>query len=263
MDGFYQTRRRRQAAFDSAGGLPYSGPMLTWEDLAKDLSIQTESKIVLLVIDGLGGLPLRGKTELETAETTNLDRLAMRGCCGVTDPVLMGITPGSGPAHLALFGYDPLKYQLGRGILEALGSDVEVRQGDLVARGNFATLRDGLIVDRRAGRIPTEECVRLCGILNEALAGRKDPEVTLFPGQGAPLRRPVPDGGALRRPDGRRPAEGPQAARPDAGPGRRIGQGGRRGQRLHRRRGQSPRRRAGGQHRPAPGILGPADPSRS
>ena len=157
--------------------------MLTWEDLAKDLSVQTDSKIVLLVIDGLGGLPLRGKTELETAETTNLDRLAMRGCCGVTDPVLMGITPGSGPAHLGLFGYDPLKYQLGRGILEALGSDVEVGQGDLVARGNFATLRDGLIADRRAGRIPTEECVRLCGILNAALAGRKDPEVTLFPGK--------------------------------------------------------------------------------
>jgi 2,3-bisphosphoglycerate-independent phosphoglycerate mutase len=157
--------------------------MLTWEDLAKDLAIQTESKIVLLVIDGLGGLPLRGKTELETAETTYLDRLAMRGCCGVTDPVLPGITPGSGPAHLGLFGYDPLKYQLGRGILEALGSDVEVRQGDLVARGNFATLRDGLIADRRAGRIPTEECVRLCGILNAALAGRKDPEVTLYAGK--------------------------------------------------------------------------------
>jgi 2,3-bisphosphoglycerate-independent phosphoglycerate mutase len=157
--------------------------MLTWEDLAKDLTIPTDSKIVLLVVDGLGGLPVRGKTELETAETRNLDRLAMRGTCGVTDPVLMGVTPGSGPAHLGLFGYDPLEYQLGRGILEALGSDVEVRQGDLVARGNFATLRDGLIADRRAGRIPTEECVRLCGVLNAALAGRKDPEVTLFPGK--------------------------------------------------------------------------------
>ncbi len=157
--------------------------MLTWEDLAKDLSIQTESKIILLVIDGLGGLPVRGKTELETAETTNLDRIAMRGCCGVTDPVLMGVTPGSGPAHLALFGYDPLKYQLGRGILEALGSDVEVRQGDLVARGNFATLRDGLIVDRRAGRIPSEECARLCAAINAAMAFQKDPEITVFPGK--------------------------------------------------------------------------------
>ena len=121
---------------------------MDWETMAKELSTPTDSKIVLLVIDGLGGLPRNGKTELETAQTVNLDRLALRGCCGVTDPVFMGITPGSGPAHLGLFGYDPVKFQLGRGILEALGSDVEVKEGDLVARGNFATLRDGLITDR-------------------------------------------------------------------------------------------------------------------
>jgi 2,3-bisphosphoglycerate-independent phosphoglycerate mutase len=156
---------------------------MTWEELAKELSLPTESKIVLLVIDGLGGLPLNGKTELETAETRHLDRLALRGAAGVTDPVLRGVTPGSGPAHLALFGYDPLRYQLGRGILEALGSDVEVRPGDLVARGNFATLKGGLIVDRRAGRIPTSENERLCGLLNKALAGRPDPEVAVFPGK--------------------------------------------------------------------------------
>jgi 2,3-bisphosphoglycerate-independent phosphoglycerate mutase len=156
---------------------------MTWEDLARELSVQTDTKIVLLVIDGLGGLPVNGKTELETAETRHLDRLALRGCAGLTDPVMMGITPGSGPAHLALFGYDPLRYRLGRGILEALGSDVEVRRGDLVARGNFATLKDGLIVDRRAGRIPTSECERLCAILNRAFAGKTDPEITLFPGK--------------------------------------------------------------------------------
>ena len=157
--------------------------MTNWEDLAKELSVRTDSKIILLVIDGLGGAPIGDKTELEAAQTRNLDRLALGGCCGVTDPVFMGITPGSGPAHLALFGYDPLRYRLGRGILEALGSDVEVREGDLVARGNFATLRDGLIVDRRAGRIPTSECERLCRALNEAFAGRSDPQISLFPGK--------------------------------------------------------------------------------
>ncbi len=156
---------------------------MEWEDLARELAQPTETKIVLLVIDGLGGLPRHDKTELETAQTTHLDRLALHGCCGVTDPVFMGITPGSGPAHLGLFGYDPIKYQLGRGILEALGSDVEVRQGDLVARGNFATLKDGLIADRRAGRIPTAECERLCARINAAVVGRPGTEVTLFPGK--------------------------------------------------------------------------------
>ena len=156
---------------------------MEWENLARELATPTDTKIVLLVIDGLGGLPRNGKTELESAQTTHLDRLALHGCCGVTDPVFMGITPGSGPAHLGLFGYDPLKYQLGRGILEALGSDVEVRQGDLVARGNFATYKDGLVVDRRAGRIPTAECERICAVLNKAMAGRPEAEITLFPGK--------------------------------------------------------------------------------
>jgi 2,3-bisphosphoglycerate-independent phosphoglycerate mutase len=156
---------------------------MSWEKLARELSIPTETKIVLFVIDGLGGLPQNGRTELETAVTPNLDRLAKRGCCGVTDPVLMGVTPGSGPAHLALFGYDPLRHRLGRGILEALGSDVEVREGDLVARGNFATLKDGLIADRRAGRIPTSECERICAKINAVRTKISDPEITLFPGK--------------------------------------------------------------------------------
>ncbi|MHB8055635.1 MAG: 2,3-bisphosphoglycerate-independent phosphoglycerate mutase [Candidatus Aminicenantales bacterium] len=156
---------------------------MEWEELARELAIQTDSKIVLFVIDGLGGLPKNGKTELETAATPNLDRLAARASCGVSDPVAMGVTPGSGPAHLALFGYDPLRHQLGRGILEALGSDVEVREGDLVARGNFATLKDGLIADRRAGRIPTSECERICAKINAAVGRGADPEITLFPGK--------------------------------------------------------------------------------
>ncbi len=156
---------------------------MAWEDLARELSQQTESKIVLLVMDGVGGLPVGGRTELEAARKPNLDALARQAVCGVTDPVLMGITPGSGPAHLALFGYDPLEHRLGRGILEALGSGVEVGRDDLVARGNFATVRDGLVADRRAGRIPTEENVRICEILNGRLPKREEVEVRVFPGK--------------------------------------------------------------------------------
>jgi 2,3-bisphosphoglycerate-independent phosphoglycerate mutase len=156
---------------------------MEWEDLAKELSQTTDTKIVLLVMDGVGGLPVDGRSELEAARKPNLDGLAKRAVCGLSDPVFMGITPGSGPAHLALFGYDPLKYQLGRGILEALGSGVEVGRDDLVARGNFATLKGGLISDRRAGRIPTEENVRICRELNGRLTEREGVEVKVFPGK--------------------------------------------------------------------------------
>jgi 2,3-bisphosphoglycerate-independent phosphoglycerate mutase len=156
---------------------------MEWEDLARELSQQTDSKIVLLVCDGVGGLPVGGRTELETAWKPNLDALAKAGVCGLADPVLMGITPGSGPAHLALFGYDPLRYQLGRGILEALGSGVEVGRNDLVARGNFATVKAGLVSDRRAGRIPTEENARICDHLNAHLPKRDGLEVRVFPGK--------------------------------------------------------------------------------
>jgi 2,3-bisphosphoglycerate-independent phosphoglycerate mutase len=156
---------------------------MDWETLARGLSISTPSKIVLLVLDGLGDLPVEGKTALEKAQTPNLDRLAAKGACGLTDPVFRGITPGSGPSHLALFGYDPLRYQLGRGILEALGSGVEVGPTDLVARGNYATLKDGLVVDRRAGRIPTSENEKLCRRVNSALQTPPGFQVALFPGK--------------------------------------------------------------------------------
>lgn len=156
---------------------------MNWEEIASEISIATESKIILLVIDGAGGLPVKGKTELEAARTPNLDLLASKSACGLTDPVFMGITPGSGPAHLSLFGYDPTKYILGRGILEALGSGVEVGANDLVARGNFATLKDGLIIDRRAGRIPTSENEKLCQKLNASLRNIEGIKISLYPGK--------------------------------------------------------------------------------
>jgi len=139
-------------------------------DQIKDISRQSPAKIVLLVIDGLGGLPSpeTGKTELETAHTPNLDRLASKGVCGMIDPVSRGITPGSAPGHLALFGYDPLKFTVGRGILEVLGIDFDVKKGDVAARGNFCTIdQKGLVVDRRAGRISTEENASLCKSLSD------------------------------------------------------------------------------------------------
>jgi len=135
----------------------------------RDCYTKTPSKMVLLVADGLGGLahPDTGKSELETAHTPNLDALAQKSACGLTTPVLPGVAPGSGPGHLALFGYDPLKHQIGRGALEALGIEVELAPGDVAARGNFCTVDgDGLLTDRRAGRIPTDLSAPICDRLD-------------------------------------------------------------------------------------------------
>jgi 2,3-bisphosphoglycerate-independent phosphoglycerate mutase len=135
----------------------------------KEISRPSASKIVLLVIDGLGGLPdpKTGKTELETAHTPNLDALAARSICGLMEPVSPGITPGSTPGHLALFGYNPLTFSIGRGVAEALGIDFDLKPEDVAARGNFCSLdRAGLVTDRRAGRISTEQNTRLCQLLD-------------------------------------------------------------------------------------------------
>ncbi len=139
-------------------------------ELIKELSMPAETKIVHLVLDGLGGLPreLDGKTELEAAHTPNLDALAARSQLGLAVPVRPGVTPGSGPAHLSLFGYDPLEYDVGRGVLSALGIGFDLQPEDVAARGNFCTIDErGLITDRRAGRIPTEFGQELTALLRK------------------------------------------------------------------------------------------------
>jgi|688.fasta_scaffold231416_2 2,3-bisphosphoglycerate-independent phosphoglycerate mutase len=139
-------------------------------DLLRELQLKNNSKIVLLVADGLGGLPLTpgGQTELETARTPNLDALATRGVLGLSTPVLPGITPGSGPGHLGLFGYDPLEFRIGRGVLEALGIDFDLGPNDVAIRGNFCSLdAEGKISDRRAGRIASDIGKKLCAKLDK------------------------------------------------------------------------------------------------
>ena len=139
-----------------------------------------KSKIVLLVMAGLGGLPMEpgGKTELESARKPNMDALAEKSMLGLHHSVPFGITPGSGQAHLGLFGYNPTKFEIGRGVLSALGVDFDLGPNDVAARGNFATVdSEGFITDRRAGRIPTEEGERLCNLIKEKV---QLPGVELF-----------------------------------------------------------------------------------
>ena len=156
------------------------------QDLVSKLIQKNFSKIVLCVLDGLGGLPVDGKTELEAARTPNLDRISSDASLGLHVPVERGITPGSGAAHLALFGYDPVRNEIGRGVLEALGLGVELGPSDVAVRGNFATVRyEGdvpVVTDRRAGRLKTEENRRLISRISSAVEEISGVKVSFYPG---------------------------------------------------------------------------------
>jgi 2,3-bisphosphoglycerate-independent phosphoglycerate mutase len=152
------------------------------------LTIKTGAKLVLVVLDGLGDIATRAQgnmTPLEAAVTPNLDALVAQGCAqGRMVPVAPGITPGSGPGHLALFGYDPLDFEVGRGVIETLGLGLELKAGDVAARANFCTLDEkGLVTNRRAGRIATAVCERLCGILASKIKKIGTNDVIIVPGK--------------------------------------------------------------------------------
>jgi 2,3-bisphosphoglycerate-independent phosphoglycerate mutase len=160
------------------------GKSMIKEEVLHFLAVQTESKLLMVIIDGIGGLPLRGKTELETAKIPNLDRLTSKSICGLIDPISYGITPGSGPSHLALFGYDPFRYEIGRGVMEALGIGIPLTKSDLAARGNFATIDEkGIVVDRRAGRISTERNREICGFLQNEIKEIGGVQISIHPGK--------------------------------------------------------------------------------
>ena len=148
------------------------------------LVVKNTTKIIFLIMDGLGGLPMGqgDQTELEAAKTPNMDALAGKSVCGLLDPIGYGITPGSGPAHFALFGYDPIKNNIGRGILEAAGIDFPMTERDLLIRINFATIdKKGVIIDRRAGRIDNETNERICRKLQDKIRKISDVEVIFEP----------------------------------------------------------------------------------
>src|SRR5579864_2262305 len=176
------------------------------DSLYSELTLKTKTKHVLVVLDGLGDIATKEQnylTPLEAAHTPNLDKIAKDSAQGRMIPVAPGITPGSGPGHLGLFGYDPLEYQVGRGVIEALGLGVELKPGDVCARANFATLDGkGIVTDRRAGRIPTETCERLVALLSAKVkkigttqviikAGKEHRFVVVF--RGAGLEGPLTD----------------------------------------------------------------------
>ncbi|MEO0271445.1 MAG: 2,3-bisphosphoglycerate-independent phosphoglycerate mutase [candidate division WOR-3 bacterium] len=152
--------------------------------IIKEIYTKNNKKILLFVIDGMSGLPLKGKTEMECAKKPNLDNLAKNSSCGRILPTEWGITPGSGPAHLSLFGYNPFKYQIGRGVLEALGVGADLKKKDVAIRCNFCTIdENGIVTDRRAGRIETEESKKLVEKIKGEIKKIEDVEIILYPGK--------------------------------------------------------------------------------
>src|SRR5882762_7222421 len=158
------------------------------DTLYSELTLKTNAKLALVVLDGIGDIATREQnylTPLEAAVTPNLDALAKDSAQGRMIPVAPGITPGSGPGHLALFGYDPLEFQVGRGVIEALGLGLELRSGDVAARANFCTIDNkGIVTDRRAGRLETEVCEELCALLAKKVKKVGDAEVIIKAGKG-------------------------------------------------------------------------------
>ena len=199
------------------------------QGLIKDLVQKNKTKIVLIVLDGLGGLPVNGETELGTAKTPNLDALSQTSACGLHLPVSLGITPGSGPGHLALFGYDPIEWQIGRGVLEALGLGVELGKTDIAIRINYATVENGIIKDRRAGRPPTDQSREITNMLQEKIPSIDDVKIIFAPGMehrfAAVLRfpEPLPAGAAaIRDTDPQKEGKSPLPVTPDTPAAERV-----------------------------------------
>jgi len=162
--------------------------LMNLDNLYSKLTVKTKAKIVLVVLDGLGDLATKEQnflTPLEAANTPNLDPLARLGAQGRMIPVAPGITPGSGPGHLGLFGYDPLEYEVGRGVIEALGLGLELKPGDIAARANFCTLDpNGIVTDRRAGRVETKVTEELCALLSSKVKKIGPAQIIIKPGKG-------------------------------------------------------------------------------
>ncbi|MDB6130155.1 MAG: hypothetical protein JWM04_1262 [Verrucomicrobiales bacterium] len=161
---------------------------MSLDELYAKLLVKTPAKMALVVMDGLGDIATKANnylTPLEAANTPNLDKLTQDAAQGRMIPVAPGVTPGSGPGHLALFGYDPIEFQVGRGVIEALGLGLELKAGDVAARANFCTMNDkGIVTDRRAGRIETEVCEELCALLSKKIKKIGDTQVIIKAGKG-------------------------------------------------------------------------------